>query len=76
MFVNCKQSSYLVKLVIYKKFLFSVLSNWFGKYLRVSDQHYSPPVRGIAVYYSPPPRGIVVQYNVVNAMRAVIGRCL
>ena len=30
MFLNCKQSSYLVTFLIYKKLLFSFLSNWFG----------------------------------------------
>ena len=41
MFVNCKQSSYWVKFLIYKKSLFSVLSNWFGKH----HNNYPPQVR-------------------------------
>ena len=32
MFVNCKQSSYKVTFLSYKKLLVSFLSNWFGKY--------------------------------------------
>ena len=55
MFVNCKQSSCLVTLVIYKKLLFSVLSNWFGKYRNSYPPHGQWPALVIYLGIHPPP---------------------
>ena len=44
MFLNCEQSSYQVTFLIYKKLLFSFLSNWFGKY----QNNYPPEGRWTA----------------------------
>ena len=44
-FVNCTQSSYLVTLVIYKKFLSTFLTIWFGKF----QNNYTPKCRWTAL---------------------------